>query len=192
MVVSSRLHSLFLVGVVLAFFAITSQVAIAEDMAPPKDSSSMLPMDDERLKALISRVGSDIQGRPGFWQFMLEKREVMVISDQKADRMRILVPVVSTDKLSAAEMRRLLQANFDSALDARYAIAKGALWSAFIHPLSSLDDKAFLGALGQVINLAATYGDSYTSGALTFNGGDTRAIERRKLIDKLIKKGLAI
>ncbi len=31
-----------------------------------------------------------------------------------------------------------MQANFDTALDARYAIAKGALWSTFIHPLSDL------------------------------------------------------
>jgi len=36
-----------------------------------------------------------------------------------------------------------MQANFDSALDARYAIAKGKLWSAFIHPLSELNEEQF-------------------------------------------------
>jgi len=85
-----------------------------------------------------------------------------------------------------------LQANFDSALDARYAVANGVLWSAYIHPLSSLQDKQFLEAVGQVVNLTSTFGSSYSSGALIFNGGDSKEIQRRDLIDKLIEKGMAI
>lgn len=175
-------------GFVLFVSATTTQFASAEDSTP----RTAAPMDNQRLEVLISRVGDNVEGRPGFWQFMVEKREVMVITDERANRMRIIAPVISADKISDAEMKRLMQANFDSALDARYAIARGALWSAFVHPLSSLSDKEFLSALGQVINLVATYGSSYASGGLTFNGGDTKSIERRKLIERLINKGLAI
>ncbi len=85
-----------------------------------------------------------------------------------------------------------MQANFDTALDARYAIAKATLWSTFIHPLRSLDDEALLKGLGQVVNLANTFGSTYSSGLLIFGGGDSRGIQEKELIDHLIKKGLAI
>ena len=42
------------------------------------------------------------------------------------------------------------------------------------------------------MNLAATYGTTYTSGLLTYGGGDSNEIIRRDLIDKLLKKGTEI
>ena len=71
-------------------------------------------------------------------------------------------------------MERILQANFDTALDARYAIARNVLWSTFIHPLSSLSDKEFLSGLGQAINIVINYGKSYSSGALSFGGEEVQ------------------
>ncbi len=41
-----------------------------------------------------------------------------------AIRMGELIPIEGTDNLSKDELLRLMQANFDSALDARYAIAQ--------------------------------------------------------------------
>ncbi len=38
--------------------------------------------------------------------------------------MRVLIPIEGTDDLLKDELLRLMQANFDSALDARYAIAQ--------------------------------------------------------------------
>ena len=106
--------------------------------------------------------------------------------------MRIIVPIGPADALEEPLLVRLMQANFDSALDARYAIARGVLWSTFIHPLASLDDAAFLLGLGQTVNLANTFGDSYSSGVLLFGGGDSRGIRERELLEQLIEKGLAI
>ena len=54
----------------------------------------------------------------------------MVITDENADRMRIIVPVTAAEVVSEDLLVRVMQANFDSALDARYAIAKDTLWSA--------------------------------------------------------------
>ena len=150
------------------------------------------PMNNERLGELIKRIGKNNKGRPGYWQFSVEERTVTVITDESADRMRIISGVIEVDKLEPAILMRLLQANFDSALDARYAVANGVLWSAYIHPLSSLQDKQFLEAVGQVVNLTSTFGSSYSSGGLIFNGGDSKEIQRRDLIDKLIEKGMAI
>lgn len=150
------------------------------------------PMSNARLDELIRRIDPKAQGGPGFWQLTVDERTLIVITDERADRMRIITAIAPADTLEPARLARLLQANFDSALDARYAIARGVLWSAFIHPLGSLADAEFLSGLGQVANLAATYGSSYSSGALVFQGGDTSELQRRELIEQLLKKGLSL
>jgi hypothetical protein len=149
-------------------------------------------MNNERLAELIHRIDKSAQGKPGYWVFVVEGREVSVITDERADRMRIIVPVAPTKDINKDRLYRLMQANFDSSLDARYSIANDILWAAFIHPLSDLGDKEFLSGLGQTVNLALTYGESYSSGALVFGGGDSQALQRRELIDKLLRDGLAI
>ena len=148
------------------------------------------PMTNKKLNELIQRLDTDAQGQLGYWQFKITTLNVTVITDENADRMRIIIPIVETDKLNENELYRIMQANFDTALDARYAIAKNVLWSAFIHPLSTLDDDEFLTGLGQTVNLVSTFGSSYSSGLLTFQGGDSQSIQLRALIDELLRKGL--
>lgn len=84
-----------------------------------------------------------------------------------------------------------MQANFDSALDARYAIAKGKLWSAFIHPLSELNEEQFFSGLAQTITLVKSYGETYSSGALIFKGGDSDGLNNKTYKD-VLEKGLKI
>lgn len=149
-------------------------------------------MTNQRLAELIKKIDADVQGRPGNWEFLIEGRQVRVITDEKANRMRIIVPVAPADKIDKERLIRMMQANFDSALDARYAIAKGILWAAFIHPLAPLQDNEFLAGVGQTVNLAITYGEGYSSGALVFGDGDSSGLRRRELIDELLRKGLSI
>jgi hypothetical protein len=136
-------------------------------------------MDNQRLQVLIEGVAKDIEGQPGYWRFSIHDFAASVITDEKADRMRIIVPVAEVERIDQARLLRLMQANFDSALDARYSVAKGVLWSAFIHPLSELSDRQFLDGLAQTVNLAATYGSTYTSGALIFGGGDSQGEQNK-------------
>lgn len=144
----------------------------------------------ELMGKIVSRLDEKAeQPRPGYWQFKVEKRPVVIITDLKADRMRIMVPVARIDQLSGDDLLRIAQANFDSALDSRYAIAQKILWSVYVHPLRELHKRQFIKAVGQTVNLALTYGSTYTSGALTFGGGDSNSILRKKLIDELLKKG---
>jgi len=100
-----------------------------------------------------------------------------------------MVAIRKADTLTPEDLTRIMQANFDSALDARYAIAKDILWSTFIHPLSTLHDRQLIEAIGQTVNLARTYGSSYSSGLLLVGGGDSGAIQQRELIDQLLKQG---
>ena len=105
--------------------------------------------------------------------------------------MRIISPIKSSENISKDKLYRMMQANFDSALDARYSIAKGKLWSAYIHPLSELTDEQFFSGLAQTITLANSYSDSYSSGALVFSGGDSQDLNSKTFMD-ILKKGLKI
>ena len=162
--------------------------------ADEEQSAPAIPdgMNIARIGALLEKLELQTVGGDGKWRVVLNDREVVIIANEAANRMRIFTPVVGADELTEGILLRVMQANFDSALDARYAIAKGGLWSAFIHPLRTLDDESFLQALGQVVNLANTYGTTYSSGMLIYGGGDSSGIQEKELINDLIKKGLAI
>lgn len=170
-----------LIKIAIALGLFYSQMVAAEDA-----------MTNRKIAELLDRLDVEVQGQDGLWRFLVNDVEVTIITDENADRMRIIAPVAETDELLANEYERVLQANFDSALDARYAIAKSVLWSAFIHPLSPLTDRQFIEGLGQVVNLVTTFGTSYHSGSAVFGGGDSRIIEEQELIKQLIERGLAI
>ena len=146
----------------------------------------------DHMGEIVQRIAPDAKRQNGSWRFNIEGYQVTIFTDVKADRMRIIVPVESVENITSERLYRLMQANFDSALDARYSIAQNILWSAFIHPLGALEDEEFISGLGQAINLAETYGTAYSSGALVFGGGDSQDLRHRELIDRLLRKGLAI
>lgn len=146
------------------------------------------PMTVERLGELVLAVDEDAVLEEPAWIVALDGLEVIIVYDTDADRMRIVIPIGPATDIPREELVRLMQANYDSALDARYAIAQDTLWGVFIHPLSELSDDEFLTALGEVINIVLSYGTSYSSGLLIFGGGDSAEIQRRQLIDELRNK----
>ena len=134
------------------------------------------PMTIDRLDRLISAldgVEGQVESQGGAWRFVYRGYPVFIFTDVNADRMRIMVPVVESDALRKDVLFRLLQANFDTAMDARYAIAQETLWSLFLHELSPLTDDQFHSAFLQTVTLAATFGTDYSSGAWRFGGGDS-------------------
>lgn len=163
--------------------------ALAQDQAEPgPDEYEQLqedPMTAERLAELILRVDEDATLIGASWQFKVADIDTIVVFDIAADRMRIIIPITRADELKQDELLRVMQANFDSALDARYAIGQGLLWGTFIHPLGALTDKEFLVGLGQTVNVVVSYGESYSSGMFIFSGGDSAEIEQQKLIEEL-------
>lgn len=152
-----------------------------------EDASKRMTL--ERLGELIAAVDKEFeQPSDTVWRFKVTEFTVTVITDPVNDRMRIVVPIAEEEKLNREILVRMMQANFDSALDARYSIARGILWSAFIHPLGSLTDDEFLSGVGQTVNLVRTFGTTFFSGGLTFGGGDSQGLLEQQLIEELLKK----
>jgi len=165
-------------------------LVLGASLASSQESGQGLRMTIEDLEITISSIDPDYERNETYIRFNVTDIEVSVVADNDADRMRIMIPVVPAEALNEELLFRVMQANFDSALDARYAIGQGVLWSTFIHPLSSLTENDFLSAIGQTINTATSFGTSFSSGALVYGGGDSNQLnEQRKLIDDLLKKG---
>ncbi len=175
---------------VIILFSICSFSVNAEPAEP--EQASTCSMNNSKLEEIILRLDKAPEGGDGLWQLKVGNHAVTVITDEDADRMRIVVPITETSELSEKHLYRIMQANFDSTLDARYAIAKEILWSAYIHPLSTLSDEDFLSGLGQTVNLVDTFGGSFSSGSSTFIGGDSSGLKEKELIKELLKKGKAI
>lgn len=174
----------------------TGNTAKAPEGSSPKQGNSQPgetvaegPMTEELMGRIIMRLDSKAKNVGPSWQFHVEEVPLVLISDPRNNRMRIMTPVAQVSSLSAEDMTRVLQANFDTALDARYAVANGILWATFIHPFKALHQRQFIEGIGQTVNIAKTYGTTYSSGLLSFGGGDSRAIIQRELIDKLLKQG---
>lgn len=155
----------------------------AQDTAPPQVEVEA-PMTLPRMAAILLAIDENATVEPGGITLSVANIPVTVVVDPRANRMRVLVPISSASGLSEDDLLRLMQANFDTALDARYAIANDRLWSTFIHPLAELETDQLISGLAQTVTLAQTYGDTYSSGAIMFGGGDTRS-----LIDELRQLG---
>ena len=128
-------------------------------------------MNNQRLDSLIRERGEVLEGQLGFWRFDYRERVVMVVTDESHNRMRIITPVAEVTDLDESIWLIALTANFDRALDARYAVNGDYLWAAFIHPLQQLTDAQFLDALDQVVTLADNFGTTFSSSDLVFGGG---------------------
>ncbi|MCC7194663.1 MAG: hypothetical protein IT356_03805 [Gemmatimonadaceae bacterium] len=130
-------------------------------------------MNADRLVAIVRSVDPDADRSEAIVSFTFRARHMLLLMDEDADRMRIITPVAESASLAAGEPLRLLQANFDTALDVRYAVARGKVWSAFLHPLGTLTEEELRSGIAQVVALAATYGGAYSSGGPVFRGGDS-------------------
>ena len=136
-------------------------------------------MNDAKLKEALAPGTDGWEGRPGAWAFSYRELEMMLLTDENHDRMRIISPVAAEGELLPEEMQIILRANFDRTLDARYATWQGKLWAAFIHPLGSLTEEEARAGLEQVWGLVRNYGGSYASGNLGFapgQGGDSETL----------------
>lgn len=142
-------------------------------------------MTPDRLVGIIMDIDPEAAVTPNGIELSIEDIPVLVVFAPSADRMRAMVPIASVEDVTPEEMNRMMQANFDTALDARYAVAQGRVWGVFIHPLGALEREQFLSALAQTVNLARTYGTLYSGGAQVFGGGDSAQLYDELLGDLL-------
>lgn len=146
--------------------------AHAEEPAAAEEPASkeVGAMTQERLESLLRTLAPGAEGVPGSLAFRFEGVRIECISDTQHDRMRLVTAIVPVSELSAEQVARVLEANFHSALDTRYAASRGYLYAAFIHPLSPLSENELRSAVAQVANLAKTFGTTYSSGELVYQG----------------------
>ena len=149
---------------------------------PPAESGVRVgPMTGARLLDLVTAIDQEAAVGPNGAEFTFGERQVVLVFDEAAGRMRMMTPVAPVDALGERIMRRMLQANFDAVLDARYAIAGDLAWSTFIHPLPTLTEEDFRSALVQTVVAAETFGTTFSSGALVFGGGDSSELHEELL-----------
>ena len=120
-------------------------------------------MDQDRLERLFADEVDAIAGPPGALQTKVDGIPVYCISDSARDRMRIVAPITRLTGLDPRLPEALLRANFNRALDARYAISEDVVFAAFMHPISSLSPELIASALQQVVTLVKNFGATYSS-----------------------------
>ncbi len=102
-------------------------VSLWAGMAAAQDAAPEPAMDFARMVQIAGALDPEATVQGNAIQLTIDDVPVLIITDVSADRMRALVPIRSAAGIEPDEMRRLMQANFDSALDARYAVANGRL-----------------------------------------------------------------
>lgn len=170
-------------------FMIVAVVALQAGMVQAQDDKAPEPdMTLTRLAEILVAIDDETRLSGNLMELTIDDVPVLIVADPGADRMRAMVPIRAADGLEPEELMRLMQANFDTALDARYAVARGRLWGVFIHPLSPLKKDQLLSGLAQTVGVAQTYGSLYSGGANVFGGGDSNGIYQN-LLERLQKKG---
>jgi len=128
---------------------------------------------------LLDSYLEELEGQPGFWRGSRGEVPVFVFSDDNLDRMRIMSPIGVIEELDADLLHVLLQANYDRALDARYAMRGNELWSVVVHPLATLATDDLPNLFDQVVALVKNTGSTFASTELVFRSfpGDDIVLE---------------
>lgn len=139
-------------------------------------------MNNDKLQEIYSSVSDSIQGNSGAWQFFIGEVQLVCITDEKHNRMRIISPIADSNGLSDDLIKAAMVANFHTALDVKYAVSDGVLWSVFIHPLKELSDNQVKDAVSQVYYANVSFGTSFASTSLTFpiSINETESEKRKK------------
>ena len=124
----------------------------------------------DRLKFHLNEEAYKIQENGAVVEYELDSVRIYLITDVASDRMRLMAGIVEEAQLTAKDLKILMEANYDRALDAKYALSDGVLWAVFVHPLKDLTTAVLKSGLYQVRNLVYSYGTSYTSTQFVFGG----------------------
>lgn len=127
-------------------------------------------MNNDKLQEIYTAASDSIQGQAGGWQFYIKNIPIMSITDTNHNRMRIISPIMDSNAVSDELLKASLVANFHTALDVKYAVSDGVLWSVFIHPLKELSDEQVKDAVSQVYFANVNFGTTFASTSLSFPG----------------------
>lgn len=141
-------------------FLLLAALSVGSTLAKPTAED---PTDNRTLARMLDRVVGDVEGEPGQWTFRYDGVDMMLVTDEEYDRVRIVAHVADGSELTSEHLKTLLEANFNRALDAKYALFRDNVWSVFVHPLTSLSKRQLISAVRQVAALRNTYGTTFSS-----------------------------
>ena len=104
-------------------------------------------MNIELMGAILKKESEKIEGEEGSWILYIGERLLLVLTDESNNRMRIFTPIAEQGGLSREEMEKMLEANFHSALDAKYGLYNGFVVSLFPHQLRELTEFQLVDAI---------------------------------------------
>ena len=128
-------------------------------------------MDVATLRALIVELADECEGEGAAWHFVFQGLQMACMTDSSFGRMRIVAPLVEVSAIRSDHMYAMLDANYHSALDVRYAISDEMVMVAYIHPLEPLHEAQVRSAISQVAAAVFSFGGDYSSGELLFGPG---------------------
>jgi hypothetical protein len=139
---------------------------------PGRDTAGPAPgvaMNNHYLDGTLRAMTDEIEGGEGRWVLTWFDVELLVISDENADRMRVIALIDNAAELDKDQLQFLLEVNFERALDAKYTIWQDQVWATFVHPLSWLSPDELKAGARQVVSLFHTYGTEFTSTGMSFS-----------------------
>ncbi len=137
-------------------------------------------MNNSTLRDIIHKKADTLGGVPGNWKFLYKQIPMLCVTDETNNRMRIISPITESDNLDSDLLLDCMTANFHSALDVKYAISNGILWSVYIHPLKELTEEQITNAISQVYFAAKTFGTTFSSTELLFGGRNKTKPQKSK------------
>jgi len=137
-------------------------------------------MSNKKLEKTLKKFTEEIEGETGNWQVLYRDFPLFVLTDESSNRMRIFTPILEEQELKVGQMKKMLEANFHSALDAKYSLYEGFVIGIYTHPLIELDEDQMISAMQQVVNLSKNFGTSYTSTDVIF-GQSAQSAEPKKM-----------
>ncbi|MFY7670332.1 hypothetical protein ACOSP6_04535 [Tenacibaculum sp. MEBiC06402] len=147
-------------------------------------------MTPNKLGNILEIISDSIVSNKSQWRFIIRNTAFITIADSTHNRMRIMSPIIESEKLSEGLKTASLMANFHTALDVKYAISDNVLWSVFIHPLKELTEEQVLDAVSQVYYAKVNFGTTFSSTSLVFPGKKPNRKEKttpksKEFIDKM-------
>lgn len=136
-------------------------------------------MNNDRMEEIFKAKADKVEGESGVWQIHIANRILLVLTDESNNRMRIFTPIIEQKDMEPGYSEKMLEANFHSALDAKYGLYNEYVVSLFTHPLQELTAEQLVDAMYQVVNLANTFGTTFSSTDLLFGGGQEEEEEKR-------------
>jgi len=143
-------------------------------------------MNPEKLQQIITKVSDSTELNGNTIRFLYKQKLLICVFDEKANRMRIISPIVDKEQIEEEHLLNSLVANFHSALDVKYALSDEIIWSVYTHPLKELKKYQLEDAILQVFLANKNFGTTYASTNMIFPGNTKK--EEKPIEKKILKR----